>query len=145
MFSKAADRGIPAKDWVNELKDKNELIMGIGHRVKSANNPDKRVQLVVEAAKKNFPATPVLDFALEVEKITTKKKANLILNVRRGGGLRLCGPHARLRLVHARGGRRGRGAGHAQRAVCHLAAPLALWATTLDQVRLKQGPVPPPP
>jgi len=81
MFSKAADRGISAKDWVNELKDKNELIMGIGHKVKSANNPDRRVLLVVEFAKKHFPSTPVLDFALEVEKVTTKKKANLILNV----------------------------------------------------------------
>ena len=40
-----------------------------------------RVKIVVEFAKKNFLSTPVLDFALEVEKITTKKKANLILNV----------------------------------------------------------------
>ena len=31
--------------------------------------------------KENFPATPLLDYALEVEKITTSKKPNLILNV----------------------------------------------------------------
>jgi len=80
-FMKACDRGISARDWVNELKNNNELIMGIGHKVKSVNNPDKRVSIIVEYAKANFPATPVLDFALEVEKITTKKKANLILNV----------------------------------------------------------------
>jgi ATP citrate (pro-S)-lyase len=81
MFMKASDRGVSARDWVNELKNNNELIMGIGHKVKSVNNPDKRVQIVVEFAKANFPATPVLDFALEVEKLTTKKRANLILNV----------------------------------------------------------------
>jgi ATP citrate (pro-S)-lyase len=34
-----------------------------------------------EYAKKHFTATPLLDFALEVEKITTAKKDNLILNV----------------------------------------------------------------
>ena len=31
--------------------------------------------------KENFPATPLLNYALEVEKITTSKKPNLILNV----------------------------------------------------------------
>ena len=29
----------------------------------------------------NFPSTPLLSYALEVEKITTSKKPNLILNV----------------------------------------------------------------
>merc|ERR1712060_753073 len=32
-------------------------------------------------AKKHFKSTPILDFALEVEQLTTKKRANLILNV----------------------------------------------------------------
>jgi len=32
-------------------------------------------------AKKNFKSTPVLDYALAVEQITTRKRANLILNV----------------------------------------------------------------
>jgi ATP citrate (pro-S)-lyase len=31
--------------------------------------------------RNNFPKTPLLDFALEVEKITTVKKSSLILNV----------------------------------------------------------------
>ncbi|KAL3192613.1 hypothetical protein MRX96_058835 [Rhipicephalus microplus] len=57
------------------------LIMGIGHRVKSINNPDMRVKILKDYVKKHFPATPVLDYALEVEKITTSKKPNLILNV----------------------------------------------------------------
>lgn len=34
-----------------------------------------------EFLRENFPATPLLDYALEVEKITTSKKPNLILNV----------------------------------------------------------------
>ena len=32
-------------------------------------------------AQKHFPSTPILDFALEVEKITTSKRSTLILNV----------------------------------------------------------------
>ena len=40
-----------------------------------------RVILLKQFAKENFPATPLLDYALEVEKITTSKKPNLILNV----------------------------------------------------------------
>ncbi|KAH9255245.1 hypothetical protein BASA81_006685 [Batrachochytrium salamandrivorans] len=81
-FTKAVDRGISPKDWIQELKNRNELIMGIGHKVKSVSNPDKRVQLVIEYCKTNFPFdTTVLDFALGVERLTTKKKANLILNV----------------------------------------------------------------
>jgi ATP citrate (pro-S)-lyase len=55
--------------------------MGIGHRIKSLSNPDQRVVIIKEYAKKNFVNTAVLDFALQVEQITTKKRANLILNV----------------------------------------------------------------
>lgn len=45
------------------------------------NNPDKRVEIIKNFVKKDFPVTPLLDYALEVEKITTSKKPNLILNV----------------------------------------------------------------
>ena len=64
-------------EFVNDMRKKGQLIMGIGHRVKSINNPDMRVTLVKEFVKKNFPATPLLDYALDVEKITTSKKPNL--------------------------------------------------------------------
>ncbi len=61
---------------------KNEKIVpGIGHRVKSRNNPDLRVELVKEFCKKRFPSTKLLDYALAVETVTTSKKDNLILNV----------------------------------------------------------------
>jgi len=81
MFSDAFDSGTIPMDFVNNTKKEGRLIMGIGHRVKSINNPDKRVTLVAEFAKKNFPSTPLLDYARQVEQITTKKKPNLILNV----------------------------------------------------------------
>jgi len=44
-------------------------------------NPDKRVELVKAFALENFSDNTVLNFALAVEQITTRKKANLILNV----------------------------------------------------------------
>ncbi len=81
MFSEAQQKGTDAKSFVLEMRSKRKLIMGIGHKVKSVHNPDSRVEIVKTFAKKYFPCTPTLDFALAVEAITTKKKANLILNV----------------------------------------------------------------
>lgn len=45
------------------------------------NNPDMRVKIIKEFVMESFPARPLLNYALEVEKITTSKKPNLILNV----------------------------------------------------------------
>ncbi|CAH1155490.1 unnamed protein product [Phaedon cochleariae] len=81
MFSEAYDKGMHPAEFVNAMRNKGQLIMGIGHRVKSINNPDQRVKIVKEFVMANFPATPLLLYALEVEKITTSKKPNLILNV----------------------------------------------------------------
>ncbi len=81
MFSSAYDRGLTPAEFVEEMKKKGENIQGIGHLVKSVNNPDMRVTIMKEYAKKHFKATPLLDYALEVEKLTTAKKDNLILNV----------------------------------------------------------------
>jgi ATP-citrate lyase alpha-subunit len=77
------------KDFPNDIpgflswmKDNVGPVPGIGHRVKSLKNPDKRVKYLVEYVKNQTTLhTPCLDFALEVEKITTSKKDNLILNV----------------------------------------------------------------
>jgi succinyl-CoA synthetase alpha subunit/citrate synthase len=68
-------------EFVKEMNSKGELIMGIGHRVKSVQNPDERVQLIKAFARKNLKKTAHLDYALLVEAETTKKKNNLILNV----------------------------------------------------------------
>ncbi|KAL0109956.1 hypothetical protein PUN28_013534 [Cardiocondyla obscurior] len=81
MFSEAYDTGLHPQEFVNNTRKKGELIMGIGHRVKSINNPDMRVKLIKEFVLENFPTKPLVEYALEVEKITTSKKPNLILNV----------------------------------------------------------------
>lgn len=81
MFTEAVDSGLSPLDFVNGTRKSNKLIMGIGHKIRTLTNPDMRVSIVKEYAKKHFPRTPVLDFALAVEQITTKKKATLILNV----------------------------------------------------------------
>jgi ATP citrate (pro-S)-lyase len=81
MFAGALDSGVSPKDFIEKMKKTNQLIMGIGHRIKSLANPDQRVVIIKEYAKKHFNSTPVLDFALEVEQLTTRKRANLILNV----------------------------------------------------------------
>lgn len=80
-FSEAFDRGLTPLQFVEEMKRKGENIQGIGHLIKSVNNPDMRVSIMKEYAKKHFKTTPLLDYALEVEKLTTAKKDNLILNV----------------------------------------------------------------
>jgi len=81
MFKSAVDDGVTPADFVVSMRKQNKLIMGIGHKIRTLQNPDMRVQLVKEYAKKHFASTPVLDFALAVEQITTKKKPTLILNV----------------------------------------------------------------
>lgn len=81
QFSEAYDSNLHPMEFVNSMRKKGQLIMGIGHRVKSINNPDIRVKIIKEFVMENFPAKPLLEYALEVEKITTSKKPNLILNV----------------------------------------------------------------
>ncbi|XP_041775973.1 ATP-citrate synthase isoform X1 [Anopheles merus] len=81
QFSEAYDSNLHPMEFVNSMRKKGQLIMGIGHRVKSINNPDVRVKIIKEFVMQNFPAYPLLEYALEVEKITTSKKPNLILNV----------------------------------------------------------------
>ncbi len=65
------------QDFVNRMKKEGKRIPGIGHRIKSIYNPDKRVEILLS----NIEPGRHLIFAKEVEKITTSKKPNLILNV----------------------------------------------------------------
>ncbi|KAG6459189.1 hypothetical protein O3G_MSEX011249 [Manduca sexta] len=80
-FCAAYDKGQHPQEFVNEKRAKGELIMGIGHRVKSINNPDSRVRELKAYVTSRWPAWPVTRYALDVEAITTRKKPNLILNV----------------------------------------------------------------
>lgn len=81
QLSLAYDGGASPREFVSDMRRKNQLIMGIGHRIKSIQNPDMRVSIIKSFAHKHFPRTRLLDYAIEVEKITTAKKPNLILNV----------------------------------------------------------------
>jgi ATP-citrate lyase alpha-subunit len=80
-FKYANDKGMSPAEFIAYMKKEGKPISGIGHRIKSVRNPDKRVEGLKKFASENFPATPLLEYALEVEKLTTSKKDNLILNV----------------------------------------------------------------
>ncbi|UCH90840.1 MAG: ATP citrate lyase [Nitrospirota bacterium] len=80
-FKYAIDNKLTVEDFLAYMKQNVGPVPGIGHRVKSLKNPDKRVKELVGYVKSLGLKTPHLDFALEVEKITAAKKDNLILNV----------------------------------------------------------------
>merc|ERR1712137_469069 len=80
-FNDAVRRQLTAHAFVEEMKQKGLRIPGIGHRIKSADNLDKRVVMMKNYVEKNFPTTRHLNFALEVEQCTLRKAPNLVLNV----------------------------------------------------------------
>lgn len=80
-FKFAVGNGMSADEFLAHMKKHVGPVPGIGHRVKSLRNPDKRVKELVRYVKSLDVPTPHLDFALEVEKVTAAKKDNLILNV----------------------------------------------------------------
>ena len=80
-FKGAFDKGLTPAQFVKEMKAKGKNIPGIGHKVKSISNPDMRVTQLKAFCKKNFKSNDLLNYALEVEQITSSKKGNLILNV----------------------------------------------------------------
>jgi ATP-citrate lyase alpha-subunit len=80
-FKYAVANNLSPEAFLEYMKKNVGPVPGIGHRVKSLKNPDKRVSELVSYVKSQKIATPHLDFALSVEKITTVKKDTLILNV----------------------------------------------------------------
>lgn len=78
-FSAVVD-GKNAHDFVEDFASKKEYIQGIGHKKYRTDMPDPRVSELKKYAEK-LESKRFLNFALEVEKITTGKKGNLILNV----------------------------------------------------------------
>jgi len=87
-FKHACDNNTPPEQFINHMKQQGILIPGIGHRVKSIRNPDKRVDLLKQYTTQYFSKTPYLNYALNVEHLTVQKAENLILNV--DGCLAVC-------------------------------------------------------
>ena len=80
-FKYAVDNRMNVDEFLAYMKKHVGPVPGIGHRVKSLRNPDKRVKELVGYVKSLNIKTPCLDFALQVEQVTAAKKDNLILNV----------------------------------------------------------------
>ncbi|MFP4486097.1 MAG: citrate/2-methylcitrate synthase [Campylobacterales bacterium] len=80
-FKYAYENNMDPKEFMGYMKKEGVPIPGIGHRIKSVRNPDLRVSGLKKFAFENFPKTELLNYALEVEKLTTSKKDSLILNV----------------------------------------------------------------
>jgi ATP-citrate lyase alpha-subunit len=80
-FKYAVDNKMSVDEFLAYMKKNVGPVPGIGHRVKSLRNPDKRVKELVGYVKSLDIKTPCLDFALAVEQVTAAKKDNLILNV----------------------------------------------------------------
>merc|ERR1711941_177453 len=55
MFTAAYDEKLTPQQFVTETRNSGKLIMGIGHKIKSIDNPDQRVVIVKEYAMKHFP------------------------------------------------------------------------------------------
>lgn len=77
--SVGADPRVRPSDLVESFAKRKEYIPGIGHRKYRIDNPDPRVPLLTKLV--SGCQHPHLDFAIQVEKLTTAKKPNLILNV----------------------------------------------------------------
>jgi citrate synthase len=54
MFSEAYDAGKTPQQIVTDMKAKGLNIQGIGHRIKSIHNPDMRVKIISDYAKKKL-------------------------------------------------------------------------------------------
>ncbi|MGC8616769.1 MAG: citrate/2-methylcitrate synthase [Desulfurella sp.] len=81
-FKMAYENKMEPEDFVEYMKNVEKIpIPGIGHRIKSTKNPDKRVSLLKNYVFNKFPTCKLINYALDVEKVTTSKKENLILNV----------------------------------------------------------------
>jgi ATP-citrate lyase alpha-subunit len=80
-FTYGLEHDMEPREFVDYMKEQNVRIQGIGHRIHSIDNPDARVEIMINFAKKHFPKHPLLDFALAVQDVTTMKKNTLILNV----------------------------------------------------------------
>lgn len=80
-FKQACDDHLEPDAFVESMKKQGKHIPGIGHKIKSRDNPDQRVVMLKKYANEHFPSVRYLSYALEVEQYTLTKGNNLILNV----------------------------------------------------------------
>ena len=80
-FKDAYDRNLTPYEFVEGMKKKGIRVPGIGHRIKSRDNRDKRVQLLQKYAHTHFPSVKYMEYAVQVETYTLSKANNLVLNV----------------------------------------------------------------
>ena len=57
-------QGLDPDEYVEDMKKQGIRVPGIGHRIKSKDNRDKRVELLIAYARRFFPATKYLNYAL---------------------------------------------------------------------------------
>lgn len=80
VWLEGVSSGKSAKQIVEEYAARKEYILGIGHKKYRVGMPDPRTEQLMSFASQ-FARTPHLDFAKQLEEITTSKKGNLILNI----------------------------------------------------------------
>lgn len=81
VWLEAVTHGTTPEALVNDYSARREYILGIGHRKYSVYKPDPRVKALFDKSKNVLRETKYSSFAQEVAKLTSKKRANLILNV----------------------------------------------------------------
>lgn len=72
--------GMSAKEFVDSFTKRGGIIAGIGHKKYRIDMPDPRVEALMQFTG-NSNGDRYVNFARDVEKITTTKKGNLILNI----------------------------------------------------------------
>lgn len=77
---RGVDQNINAEDFVESFAIGSEIIEGIGHKKYRIDSPDPRIDALMKWSEK-LKTKRYLSFARSVEKVTSSKKANLILNV----------------------------------------------------------------
>ena len=76
-----ASKSESPKEFVTRMNKEHKLISGIGHKIKTKDNPDKRVEIMYNYVKEHFPKYDIVNYGFEVESVTLQKRNNLILNV----------------------------------------------------------------
>ncbi|CAI0466974.1 unnamed protein product [Linum tenue] len=86
-FKDAYDRGLTPYEFVESMKKKGIRVPGIGHRIKRGDNRDKRVELLQEFARTNFPSVNGMFTKPEIDEIVEIGYLNGLFVLARSIGL----------------------------------------------------------